>query len=252
MTQPASTNVTQMRMPHIAPLRNVLLLRKVTEQLMHRTANLPGIGVFYGKAGLGKSQACAAAAAAYRAIYIEVRSWYTKKSFLEAILAEMGIEPERTTARMAEQICGQLMRSPQLVILDEGDRLVQRGLFELVRDIYEGSKTPILLVGEERFPANLGRVSERFYDRVLAWQPAERADMEDARKLARLYSPDVEIKDDLVGALLKASRGVARKISVNIANARLEAQKAGKRVIDLATWGDRPFFTGDAPVRRPE
>jgi len=252
MTQPASPNVAQLRMPNIAPLRNVLLLRKVMEQLMRRSANLPGIGVFYGKAGLGKSNACAAAAAAYRAVYIETRSHFTRKSFLLAILAEMGVKPERTTSEMADQICDQLMRSGQPLILDEGDYLVKRNLIDLVRDLYEGSGAAILLVGEERFPANLMRASERFYDRVLAWQPAERADMEDARKLARLYSPDVEVKDDLVGAILKASRGVARRIAVNIENVRREAQKAGKRAIDLATWGDRPFFTGDAPVRRPE
>lgn len=252
MTQAASTNVSQLRMPNIAPLRNVLLLRKTMEQLMGRSANLPGIAVFYGKAGLGKSNACAAAAAAYRAVYIELRSHFTKKSFLLAVLAEMGIKPERTTSEMADQICDQLMRSRQPLILDEGDYLVKRSLIDLVRDIYEGSGAPILLVGEERFPANLLRASERFHDRVLAWQPAERADMEDTRKLARLYSPDVDIKDDLVGAILKASRGVARRISVNIENVRRAAQKAGKRTIDLATWGDLPFFTGDVPPRRPE
>lgn len=252
MSQAASPNVAQLRMPNIAPLRNVLLLRKAMEQLMHRSANLPGIGVFYGKAGLGKSNACAAAAAAYRAVYIEMRSHFTKKSFLLAILAEMGVKPERTTSEMADQICDQLMRSRQPLILDEGDYLVKRNLIDLVRDIYEGSSAAILLVGEERFPANLMRASERFHDRVLAWQPAERADMEDARKLARLYSPDVDVKDDLVGAILKASRGVARRIAVNVENVRREGQKAGRKTIDLAAWGERPFFTGDAPVRRPE
>jgi hypothetical protein len=45
-----------------------------------------------------------------------------------------------------------------------------------VRDIYEGSGAAVLLVGEERFPMALKRASERFYDRVLKWQPAERAD----------------------------------------------------------------------------
>lgn len=248
MTQ--SSNVTPIRLPHIAPLRNVLLLRKVMEQLQHRSPNLPGIGVFYGKAGLGKSNACAAANAAYRAVYIEMRSHYTKKSLLLAILAELGIKPERTTSEMADQICDQLSRSRQPLIIDEGDYLVKRNLIDLVRDLYEGSKASILLVGEERFPANLLRASERFHDRVLAWQPAELADMEDTRKLAKLYSPDVEIKDDLVAAIGRESKGVARKIAVNVDNVNREAKKAGRRAIDLAAWGDKPFFTGDAPVRR--
>ena len=248
--QQAASNATQVRMPNIAPLRNVVLLRRVMEHLTKRSANLPGIGALYGEAGLGKSNACSAAAVAYRAIYVEARSHFTKKSFLLAILHEMSIKPEHTTSEMVDQICQELMHSRRPLIRDEGDYLVKRNLIELVRDIYEGSWAAILLVGEERFPVALRRASERFYDRVLEWQPAERADLEDTRKLAKLYSPDVEIKDELLAEILKASRGVARKIAINIENVRQEAKKAGKRTIDTDGWGDKPFFTGDAPMRR--
>lgn len=251
MSSNTASNVTALRLPSVAPLRNVLLLRRAMDHLVKRSANLPGIGAFYGQAGLGKSNACASAASALRAIYIETRSHFTKKSFLLAILAEMGIKPERTTSEMVDQICQELMLSKRPLILDEGDHLVKRNLIELVRDIYEGSGAAIMLVGEERFPMALKRASERFYDRILEWVPAELADREDARKLAALYSPDVEIRDDLLGAILKASRGVARRIAVNIENVRQEAKKTNKRVMDAEAWGDRPFFTGDAPVRRP-
>jgi hypothetical protein len=252
MTQAAS-NVAQLPLgspPSIAPLRNVLLLRRALDHLIKRNPNLPGIGVFYGDAGLGKSKACAAAAAALGAVYVEVRSFFTKKAFLVSILTEMGIKPADTIAEMVDQICQQLVLSKKPMILDEGDYLVKRKLIELVRDLYENSGAAILLVGEERFPMALRRESERFYDRVLEWQPAERTDMEDARKLARLYSPDVEIRDDLLAEILKASRGVARRVAVNIENVRQEAKKAAKRVIDAETWGGKPFYTGDAPMRR--
>lgn len=245
-----NTNVVSLRLPNIAPLKNVGLLRRSMEHLTKRSPNLPGIGVFFGTAGLGKSNACASAASAYRAVYIELRSHFTKKSFLLAVLAEMGIKPERTTSEMVDQICQELMLSKRPLILDEGDYLVKRNLLELVRDIYEGSGAAILLVGEERFPMALKRASERFYDRVLEWTPAELADLEDARKLAKLYAPDVEIRDDLLDDILKASRGVARRIAVNIENVRQEAKKAGKHAIDAKLWNGKAFYTGDAPVRR--
>ena len=250
MSQSAS-NVTALRMPSVAPLRNVLHLKRVMDHLTKRSANLPGIGAMYGLAGVGKSNACAAAAAAFRAIYIEARSHFTKKSFLLAILGEMGVKPAATTSEKVDQICQELMLSRRPLILDEGDHLVRRKLIELVRDIYEGSGAAIVLVGEETFPAALKRASERFYDRVLEWQPAELADLEDARKLARLYAPDIEIKDDLLGRILEQSGCIARRIAVNIDNVRLEAKKAGARSIALDGWGSRPFFTGGAPVREP-
>jgi len=246
-----SNNVVQLRVPNIAPLRNVRLLKSAMEHLTKRSPNLPGIGVFYGQAGLGKSNACSAAAASFRAVYIETRSHYTRKSFLLSILAEMSIKPERTTSEMVDQVCQELMLSRKPLILDEGDYLVGRNLIEIVRDIYEGSGAAILLVGEERFPAALKRASERFYDRVLEWTPAETADLDDTRKLATLYSPDVEIRDDLLARILEVSRGVARRIAVNVENVRQEAKKAGSRAIDLKTWGARGFYTGEAPMRRP-
>ncbi len=247
----APSNVTALRMPNIAPLRNVLLLRRVMENLRDRSPNLPGIGVLYGTAGLGKSNACASAAAAFRAVYIETRSHFTKKSFLLAILAEIGIKPERTTSEIVDQICNELMLSRRPLILDEGDYLVKRNLIELVRDIYEGSGAAILLVGEEGFPQLLRRASARFYGRVLEWQPAELADMSDTVKLAKLYSADFPIADDLLARILEASRGVARTIAVNVELVRREGKKAGLKAMDAKAWGARPFYTGEAPGRRP-
>jgi DNA transposition AAA+ family ATPase len=246
----AAANVTALRLPNIAPLRNVLLLRRMVDHLLKRSANLPGIGVMYGFAGLGKSNACAAAASAYRAIYVEVRDHFTKKTLLLSILHEMSIKPERTAAEMFDQVCAELERSEKPLILDMADYLIKRHLVDTVLDIYEGSGAAIVLAGEEHFPKKLKRESERFYDRVLEFQLAELADRDDARKLAAMYSPDIEIKDDLLVRLLERSAGVARRIVVNVETVRQEGKKLGARAMDLKTWGDRPFNTGEAPVRR--
>ena len=243
-----NNNVVTIRLPHIAPLRNVGKLRRMMEHLTKRSANLPGIGAFYGEPGVGKSNACAAAAAAYRAVYVEVRSHFTKKALLLALLNEMSIKPERTVSEMVDQVCQELMLSRRPLILDEGDYLVSRNLVEIVRDVYEGSGAAIVMIGEENFPKKLERASARMYGRVLDWQLADFADLEDTRKLARLYSPDVEIRDDLLEAV-KGRRGNARWIAVNIDAIREEAKKAGKRVMDLAAWGDRPFLGGEPPRR---
>lgn len=238
--------VSQVRLANIAPLKNVLLMRRMMEHLVNRSPNLPGIGVMYGQAGLGKSSACAASA--HTAIYVELRSHCSRKVLLVALLHEMGIKPGRTTAELFDQVCHELMLSKKPLILDMGDYLIKRNLVDLVLDIYEGSGAAIAIIGEEHFAAALKRASERVYDRVLVWQPAQFADMEDTRKLARLYSPDVEIRDDLLAAILRDSRGVARKISTNIDAVRQEAKKTGKRAIDLVIWGQRPFYTGEPPA----
>lgn len=232
-----------------ASLRNVALAMRLLDHLVNRAPNLPGMGAFYGESGLGKSMAAAAAASRYRAVYVECRSYFTKKSLLLAILDEMGIRPAKTVAEMVNQIGEELVLSRRPLLIDEMDHIVDRNLVELIRDIYEVSNAAILMIGEERFPAKLKRW-ERFHNRILDWQPAERSDLDDARKLARLYSPDVSIADDLLGSIVQTTRGVTRRICVNIETVRQEAKKTGAKSIDAKTWGQRAMYTGEAPVLR--
>lgn len=237
-----------------ASLKNVALALKVVDHLVNRSPNLPGMGVLYGESGLGKSMAAAAAANRYRAVYVECKSYFTKKSFLLAILEEMGIRPGKTVYEMVKQIGQELALSGRPLFIDEMDHIVDRNLVELVRDIYEASNAPILMIGEERFPMKLKRW-ERFHNRVLDWQPAEPSDLDDARKLARLYSHDVAIADELLAKVVNATRGVTRRICVNIDNVRQEFGALGGgtgpgKAVNLKDWGARAFYTGEAPMIR--
>jgi DNA transposition AAA+ family ATPase len=233
----------------IAPLRNVILARRLVDHLVNRSPNLPGMGVLYGPSGYGKTMAVASVASAYRAVYVACRSYFTKRSFLLSILEEMAVKPGRTVHEMVNQICEQLALSRKPLVIDEVDHIVARNLVELVRDIYEGSGAAILMVGEEQFPMKLKRW-ERVHNRVLNWQMAEPSDLDDARKLAKLYSPDVPIADDLISRIVEETRGVTRRICVNIETVRQEGKKAGAKVIDLKAWGARSFDTGEAPLRK--
>ena len=246
----SKTEVNAATPQQFAPLRNVLLAKTVMEILVTRDPELPGMGVLYGPSGYGKTKAVSSVATHYRAVYVECRSYFTKKTLLLSILDEMSIKPGRTVHEMMNQICEQLMLSRKPLIIDEMDHIVDRNLVELVRDIYEGSGASILMVGEENFPRKLRRW-ERFDNRILKWQLAEPADLDDARKLAKLYCPDVAIADEWLKACVSAVRGITRRLCVNIADARREAKKAGAKLVDLKVWGSRSFYTGEAPARRP-
>lgn len=233
-----------------AAARNVTLCAGVMDQLMHRAPNMPGLGVFSGPSGYGKSIAAAHCANEYEAVYVECRSYFTQKSLLLAILNEMGIRPGKTIYEMVEQIGEQLALSGKGMVIDETDHIADRNLIELLRDIYEVSGAPILMIGEERFAQKLKRW-ERFHNRVLVWELAQPTDLADARKFAKLYSTDVAIADDLLKKIVDTTRGCARRICVNVENVRKEGAKLGVKLLDLAHWGDRPIYTGEAPTRRP-
>ena len=149
---------------------------------------------------------------------------------------------------MLDQVCMQLMVSGRPLIIDEMDHLVDKNAVEIVRDIYDGSQTPVLLIGEENFPTKLMKW-ERVHSRVLDWSPVQRLDIDDTRLLNEYYCRKVRITDDMLEHIHAKSDGSARRICVNLELVEELALRMGTDTMDLATWGNQALYTGNAPVR---
>ena len=230
-------------------LRNVILCASALDRAINREPNLPGIVAFTGHSGYGKSMAASYCANSHRGFYVECRSHFTRKSFVEAILNEMGIRPARTLSAMMQQASDQLDLSGRPLIIDEADYLVDNKAINLLRDLHEAGRTSILLIGEENMPRNLMRL-ERFHNRVLVWQLAQPSDANDTRKLAGYYCPGITIDDELLTRVRETSRGVARRICVNLDMIRNHCETHGLKKIDSDGLGKKALYSGDAPVRR--
>lgn len=233
----------------VAQITNLNLCDIAIERAVSRSANLPGLVCFYGPSGYGKSMAANYVANVRRARYVQAKSVWTKKHFLKAILFEMGIKPGGTIPEMADQVAEELAASGRPLIIDEMDHLVDRNAVELVRDLYESSQAPILMIGEEALPAKLKKW-ERMHGRVLAWVPAQPVTIDDARQLATLYCRHIKVEDDLLARLVEVAHGSVRRVCVNLELIQEKALTAGKDVINLAHWGKGELYTGEAPKRR--
>ena len=77
----------------------------------------------------------------------------------------------------------------------------------------------------------------------------ERADLDDASALRDLYCAKVSVGDDLLEHIHAQSKGVARRICVNLERVQQAGLELGKKSMDLTSWGKRPLYTGEAPVR---
>lgn len=227
-----------------APLANMRLLEQLMAQAIDRPGHLPGLVSFSGPSGFGKSTAAAYVAAKFQASYIEVRSLWTKKTFLEELARLQGVAAEKeTAANLLKHVVEHLARSGRPLIIDEFDHAVERGLIEIVRDIYELANTPILIIGEEKLPLKLKRW-ERFDGRIAHCMQAMPADKEDARVLNRHYYPKLVIEDDLLERVTKLSRGSVRRIVINLEHIASYAKSEGMASINLEQWGNRQLYTG--------
>lgn len=239
-------------MTTIAPLKNVALCSKALERAIHRQSHLPGIVVFHGHAGIGKSFAAAWTSNRYDAHIVQCMSTWTIKATLLAIAREMGLKPATTTYELTDQVSEHLALSGKALIVDEVDHLANRNCIEVIRDIYEGSQAAILLIGEEDLPQKLKQNGlERFDSRVLDFVQAQKADASDASVLAKFYSRKIAIKQDLLAETAARSRGSVRRICVNLARIEEQAMEHGVKDVDLATWTKwrQGFYTGEVEVR---
>lgn len=234
--------------PTVAPLTNVSICQRALNRAIDRPGHLPGIVAFYGPSGWGKSWAAASAANVKRAYYVECKSSWTGKALLRAILTEMNILPARVTSDMTDQVAQELALSRRPLIIDEFDHMVHHKTVEIVRDIYEASGAPILLIGEERLEQSL-RAWERFHNRVLEWVPAQPASEKDVKLLRQIYCSEVDIADDLLAHIREQSKAITRRICINLDMVRQFAVAEGKKRVVLADWGQRALFSGEAPRR---
>lgn len=236
---------------NLAPLRNVSSFLTLAQRLEDRGAGLPGMGCFYGPSGYGKTTASLYSINHLDdACAVQCKSVWTKKKLCESICQELGLEPAKTIADMVDQISDHIARHRTVLIIDEADYLVQKGMIEIVRDLYESSFTPIILIGEEQMPQKLSKW-ERVHGRILSSVRAEPADDEDFDLLQKIRCPGVTLSPELVAKMKIASRGSARRIVANLELAREIAATLDVDYIGDREWDGRDFFTGAAPqVRR--
>ncbi|MBF0368563.1 MAG: ATP-binding protein [Magnetococcales bacterium] len=234
-----------------APLKNVAFFMEMMERLQGRASHMEGIGCFYGEPGLGKSISARFALLQFQAYYIEAGKSWTAKALFTRILREMGITPAKTIWEMTEQAGNQLLLSGRPLIIDEFDKLVDKGLAEHVRELYLASKgkATIIVVGEESLPFKLKK-TPRFYDRVLTWYRARPADGEDVKNLHHFYQGEVTIHADMLNTIAEASGGVVRRVCNALETIENWSKLSGVKEIGLSEWGDQPLFTCDPDLGR--
>lgn len=235
-----------------AALTNMSLALQTMIECQEAGHASPRMGLLYGFSGYGKTVAAAFTAARTGAIYVQAKSIWTQRSILEAIATELGISRiERTGPRILGQIIDQLNRTPVGVIIDEMDHLVQKRSVEIIRDIHDGTRVGILMIGEEALPAKL-KEWERFDNRILVATAAQPASHHDAIMLRDHYCQRIRVADDLVSLFAERCRGVTRRIVVNLQAAQRLAAVEGLTEVDAAWWGARAVSNGEIPVRRAE
>ena len=233
----------------IQPTRNVAMLSKLIKSVEAREFGLPGLAIFHGPPGFGKSFSCAHAAVHLDAIHITCDDTWTKKQLLKTILLELNKEPKGTMADLMEKAKTALAVASRTLIIDEADDAVAKNLVPTIRHLHDGSSVPVIFVGMEFLSEKLKKwdlVASRVYD----WAAAQPADLHDLRLLAKRYAAETKIDDALLEKVREVTRGVHRVLATDLAHIQREARTEGEPHMTLSKWGGRKFFSQREPEPR--
>ncbi len=230
---------------------NSRALSKGLSNLARRGASEACIMVVDGEPGLGKTTTLEHFAISKNLIFLRAKTEWTARWFMQDLLQDIGVQPAYRFQAMFQQAIESLaVRMAQAsaageeiaIIIDEADHIcTKKEVLETIRDISDNLEIPVILVGMGRIR---GAITSRFpqiASRISQYTEFKPASLKDTTDLVNGLC-GVEVAEDLIGFLHKASMGKFREIKEGIAAIeRFGAKQSGKK-IDLNMMNGQPLL----------
>lgn len=212
----------------LVPTSNVKALARASELMASRAPGQSRIGLISGASGAGKSTAVIALANQVDGVVIEAKPIWTPRWMLADIVHELGGDPYPTSQPMFRWIVESLLATPRSLFVDESDRLAVREiLVETLRSIHDATRSPIWLIGMDRFRRR-ATARPQLARRIAVEVEFRKATVEDALLIARECC-EVEIAEEEVRAVHQRVGGNLGLFCNELTALENAARKAGAR-----------------------
>lgn len=191
--------------------KNVKSLYKLADMLLEKGNGTPGIGLFYGAPGLGKTEAAIHMHVQRDYIYLRSKTAWTIRWFLNDLLRELDEKEEGLIKRAYGRLVEVLTIDPKLVIIDEVDHMLHDSkVIETMRDLHDDTGNCFLLMGmqdAQRKLKGFPHLYSRFADVVRA-KPIESNEI---LQISDALS-DVPMNEEAADRLFEVTNGEFRRI----------------------------------------
>lgn len=198
--------------------------------------------LLWGLSGAGKTTATAYVVNQVHGVFIRAQKIWTMTGMLGAMCESLGGKQVRNRQPMFDFIVKQLKTKKQSLFIDEADYL-DENLIEVVRDIHDLSKRPIVLIGMDKLRHGL-LVNERFMRRITQEIVFGPIDMQDAREVCTEVC-EVKVADNLLERLHAEADGNVGLIYNGLKAIEALAKRNQMESVDLEAWGPRNLFFGE-------
>lgn len=220
----------------IVEVKNMLKTEQLLDNLLNRSSMVPGIGLVHGSTGFGKTTAVEWLfnQDEVNGVFVRCYKADTLTSLMDGITREIGLAPRHSLRAQIDGIV-EAVRAQELVLfVDEVDHVIGNArIMETLRDIYDATEQPLILVGMEEIAR---RISQRkqLFNRISQWIEFKAADLEDVALFAReMLEVDVEIDEALLDLIRKRSNGMVRTIVSALDKIEKMAMASDARIIRL-------------------
>ena len=223
-----------MKIRQLVEIENVKGANRVLKNLLERTkTENVGLGLFYGKAGLGKTRWATRTAQDNGYIFIRLECNITTKDFLKNLLYKL-IEKtmpyydiKGTQNEIYNQILDILHREfDKVIVIDELDYgFSNEKILATVRDIADQTLVTFMLVGMERAKEKLSNIFPHYFNRVNSFYSFSPLSYEDTDKILKELC-EVKIDVEITKYIHTKCNGTIRTI-----NKYIDAiERIGKRM----------------------
>lgn len=196
-----------MKQGKLVRIANVVEADECVSFLLNRPKlEMVGLGLIYGRPGLGKTTYATRAAFSKGYVYVRLEATTTAKTFAKQLLTTLyhkfGLNdcvPQGSTNTLF-QTCTALLESHEdtVIIVDEIDYAFKdEKLLGAIRDIVDETLAVVILIGMQNAKDKLSQINEYYFDRCnsfLEFQPVSKADV---KQMAEQML-EVEVNDQLV------------------------------------------------------
>ncbi|MDD2229308.1 MAG: ATP-binding protein [Candidatus Cloacimonetes bacterium] len=229
----------------LVKISNVVEADHCINYLMNRPKmEMVGLGLIYGRPGLGKTTYAQRMAFQRCYIYLRLEATTTPKSFAMQLLSalyqrfELGaFIPTGTTNNIFKMSMQILDDNPEtVIIIDEIDYAFQHEkLLGAIRDIVDETLTVVILVGMQNAKDRLSQISEYYFDRCNAFYEFKAVTRADIHLIAKEIM-DVEINSDSIERIHSYAKGSLRraiKMMHNLENGTMSFDEQQSKIIDF-------------------
>ena len=230
--------------------KNVLAFRKAMTALTDMETGYPGLGLVWGRAGRGKTEAAKEYAVRTGAVYLRTMEGWTQRAMLAELCRKLAGAESHTTdgCRRIARDALETWRRP--ILVDEADRLrVDRrvNLLDSLRDIHEMTQAPIIFIGEDSIYSRVQsreRIRSRVAQRV-GFEPITPADI--VTFGMRACKGVKKIEPEAAQSLHIRSKGDFRPVMIDLTDLERICRVSGKSTITADMVDTLPDRRGEAP-----